>query len=318
MNMKNMKTYAEKIQSLAAKHGSTATTIRGAAKFLAAKKPANLFYPPVVLATADGYRLHDLLDHGRVGDVAAMTRQVVPGFGRAAFADPATAGKSLEYWGACNPRKKNIYTGDPRVSGNYLQDRWETIKYKGSFRKYTGSEVYCDYQSCVAVSRSGRSAVWVLGNRIHRRWIAPVGLQFGLDKNLQIVLIRKSDGMDYHPTGEDLRAKNWIGRCRAAMAKNYIARQAAKKLERENARFAKIKAREIGSVRVTMQDSRRAGNCVEGAIRFAESRLGISREQIANGAHLLTVSAAKLLATNDTRAKSAVEMAWARETMVQI
>jgi hypothetical protein len=307
--------YAEKIITRAQMRGSKSTTARGAARWLLAHGPVSrrMLAP----CTAPQFLAHRTLDAGCVGDVVPGADKIHD-YRRVSFVDPATAAFSLDFWGAKNPRKKNIYTGKPKLSGPAMQERWETIRYKGRYKGYTGSELHCDYQSCIAVSRSGRSAVWILGGKINRRWIAPVGMKFEIDNNPSLQLIRLSDGMDYHPTGEDLRSKNWIARCRAAMAKNYTARMAAKKLARENARFEKIKAREIGSVRVTLQDSRRAGNCVEGSIRFAERRLGMTRDQVLAGDYLLTVQAEKLLASNEPRAKAAVEIAWSRETMVQI
>jgi len=226
--------------------------------------------------------------------------------------------------GNCGQRT-NVSTGSPQVYGKAHQARREKIHYKGRYRGYSGWFLYQDYQSCVGISRSGRSAVIIRECVLVRRIIAPAGMLFRNDSN-GFFLQRVTDKMDYHLTPEDWDAKNFATRVRTAMSKNYLARQAEKRSAKVAAKDAKeasrieaIKAREIGATRVTLDDSRRAGNCVEGSLRYAETRLQIDRETIINNGYLFSVRASRLLATNgDTGVKRAVNAAWLRETTVTI
>lgn len=74
-------------------------------------------------------------------------------------------------------------------------------------------------------------------------------------------------------------------------------------------------------VRVTLEDSRRAGNCVEGSLAFAERKLGMSREEIVVAGHLFSVPANRLIAVANgdlPRIEAAIKIAWLRETTVSI
>lgn len=182
--------------------------------------------------------------------------------------------------------------------------------------RYTKYEYTPTYQSSVRVWRSGQTAeVWQM-NKMARRILAPAGLRFAVD-NLGAHVVA-SDGTDYHPTADEWQSPKFAAVVRAGLtAKRKAVRQAAI-AARESARVAKVRDRQMASCRVTLADSRRAGNCVEGSLAFAERRLGMSRAEIMAGGHLVHVSGAKLLATGDARARRAVEVAWQRETMVAI
>ena len=287
-------------------------------------------HSPVSAATgipisSDNFRVHAALDAGIIGSEITLPLERIMGYYRGPLTDDTADQDAYEQVQRDNPRKKNIYRGDAKIWGKAVQPRWETINYKGTFKGYRGSEVYADYQSCLCVSRSGRSVVKVAACKIVRRLLAPAGMKFDADSN-GVMVRRLTDGMDYHPTPEEWAAKNFATLVRAGMAKNFAARRAAKRVEklaaknaREAARLGKIMAREINSVRVTLEDSRRAGNCVEGALRYAETRLRIDRQTVLDGGYLFSVSAGKLLATNgDAGVKRAVDSAWTRETTVSI
>lgn len=130
--------------------------------------------------------------------------------------------------------------------------------------------------------------------------------------------------MDYHPT--DWMSGTFATDVRRGMAVNFTRRGAAKKSERQAkldkikfARIGEIKAREIGSTRVTLEDSRRAGNCVEGSLAYAERKLGVTRDEIINGGYLFSIAAPRIISANgDAGAIRAVESAWIRETTISI
>ena len=317
--------------------GSAATTARGAAKWLVQhRQPVTLFghRGGVPAGQRDAYRTRMILRRGQPGtavDVAKTKR-----WKSAALTDPALATAAKERGSKENPRKRNLYTGAPRLSGGAYEPRWETINYKGSFKGWRGSELHCDYQSAVAVSPSGRTACLVQAGVLVRRIIAPAGLKWATDAQ-GAHLVRLTDGLDWHPSAEDLKARNLATRARAALAESFRRRRAgaparrkaaaaAKEAARlaaaaakEAARLERIRQREIRSTRVTLEDSRRAGNCVEGSLRYAETRLKIPREEILNGSFLFSVSAGRLLDANgDPGVHRAVNRAWLRETTVCI
>jgi hypothetical protein len=66
--------------------------------------------------------------------------------------------------------------------------------------------------------------------------------------------------MDYHPEDADWTAKDFATRVRKAMAANWAKRREAKRAAKQAA----------------LDDSRRAGNCVEGSLAFAERKLHFS------------------------------------------
>ena len=112
--------------------------------------------------------------------------------------------------------------------------------------------------------------------------VAPAGLVFTHDAN-GILLRRVSGGMDYHPEDADWTAKDFATRVRKAMAANWAKRREAKRAAKqaaldaaEAARVAAIRECELATTRVTLDDSRRAGNCVEGSLAFAERKLHFS------------------------------------------
>jgi hypothetical protein len=230
--------------------------------------------------------------------------------------DAGAADRAAESIGRRGQRS-NVQHGRPQIYGTAHQARWESIHYKGSFSGYKGRNLFWDYQSAIGISRSGKSAVLVRECKLVRRILAPSGMTFDSDQNG--ILLRRTDGMDYHPAPEDWSRRDFASHCRAQLTKNFKARAEARKLAAVSARFAKIRAREIGSVRVTLDDSRRAGNCVEGSLKYAESRLGIERSEILGAGYLFSLPASRLIASNGHPGVArAVEFAWSRETAVQI
>lgn len=316
--------------------GSTATTAKGAAKYLTSRAIHAKDEPRYSM---DQYKVHAALDAGKPGDkivipARSTTARRIHGYFCCVCPDKAAREASKAAAHANNPRKKNLYTGQARISGPAYQEREETINYKGAFKGWRGSEIFADYQSCLCVSRSGSTAVQVTGNVFVRRFRAPEGMAFARapegmafahDSN-GVLLRRVSDGMDYHPTYEDWRAPNFATVIRKAMADNFRKRAAVRKMERqakrdkiETARIEAIKVREIGNVRVTLEDSRLSGNCVEGSLAYAERKLGLTRDEIISGGYLFSVPACRVLAANDkVGARRAVDVAWMRETTVSI
>lgn len=322
--------------------GSKATTFRAALRYIAQHRP-RIVRPlsaapqPQDMDRLRAARLHRALDTAPVGSGVTIVRG--SGYRTAALVD--TALRDAEYDAArrANPRKRNISTGSPKIYAGSDASRRRTIEYKGQFNGFVGSEIICDYQSAVFVSLSGRSAVVVQRAKIVRRIIAPAGLKFSADKN-GAKIVRRTDGLDFHPSAEQWQAKNFATIARRELAAKFNAPRAAKRAAIEAKKSAEYAAREAvqaaareavqyalesGKCRVTLADSRRAGNCIEGSLRFAERRLGVTRDEILPAAHLFAFSAVRIRAgaaadnggTPDL-AERAIKIAWQRETMVQI
>ena len=185
---------------------------------------------------------------------------------------------------------------------------------------YIKWEYAAKYTSFATVAEDKKSICYTYGFKneitsIHKK--APKGYVFERDHN-GLMLLRESDGMDYHFSAEELAAKNFITLVKNKIAENYNKRIQQKRQEKEQKRLEKIFQKDIPTTSVTFFDSRKAGNCVEGTLNFAEKRLGISREEIIKGGFLFKVSAEKLMKTGELRAIAAVKAAWQRETMVCI
>lgn len=111
---------------------------------------------------------------------------------------------------------------------------------------------------------------------------APAGLYWSHDRD-GLKLIRKTDGMDYHPTREDLFARDFATRVRRAMAENYRRRALVRRLGSEEAATEHLMR--TNRRRVSLRAvSRAAGNCQAGTEGFL-ARLGVAhRERATAGA----------------------------------
>lgn len=152
----------------------------------------------------------------------------------------------------------------------------------------------------------------------------PAGMRFSTD-SLGAKLVRVSDGLDYHFTGDHFLHKQFSTNARLALAKKYRKNVEENKLKRnakknaaQQVRLDKIFTRDLSHTYVNLNDSRVVGNCVEGSLRFAELRLKMNRADILSGGHLFVVNAKRLVDTKDERAVRAARRAWQRETLVAI
>jgi hypothetical protein len=272
-------------------------------------------------------KLHRLFDRGAAGTEIKLSAVYLPSipvcpasWKAMAIVNPQARDEAWDEIKARNPRKKNLYSGKARCLGEAFQEREVPIDYKGAFKGWRGSEIYADYQSAVFFTRSGRAARLVVGCVLGRLLRAPAGMLWSRDEN-GVKLVRQSDGMDYHPTLEDFQARDFATRARHGMAENYRLRAETRKAEAQAARENAIYEREVGSVRVNIHDSRRAGNCVAGSIAFAERKLGVDRETIVAAPHLVSFTAEQLRrvsGSEKSRVEAAIRQAWMRETTVSI
>lgn len=232
------------------------------------------------------------------------------------------ANKRVRNWIAPKAKCRKTFLGEyDEVSAGY---------YKGRFKGYKIWNYQPVYTSYYRIGPNGKKLIYVYGfeNPEKRVISAPKGMIFTRDEN-GLMLQRLTDKMDYHVSVENLLRKDFATYVRKMMAANYSARQNQRKQEKIAAlEAAKNKARaefleqlfkkDLKTTMVTLNDSRKAGNCVEGTLAFAERKLGISRQEIMSGGHLFSVAADKILKFGESRALAAAKIAWQRETSVCI
>lgn len=197
--------------------------------------------------------------------------------------------------------------------------------YKGKFKTYPKFGHEARITSYAVVSEGMITLHHALRPTLVK--LAPAGLIFAVDGN-GLHLVRKSDGMDYHPSLLDWTAPDFARRVRKGLGDNrhrLLAMKKAQRLEAASkhraARLARLMERDLPTTRVTLHDSRMAGNCIEGSLAFAERKLGLDRADILAASHLFTVSADRLLSVSNgdrPRVEAAVRLAWLRETTVAI
>ena len=237
--------------------------------------------------------------------------------------DSSLAGLARDAARRANGRIKNWSTPCPTRVTVPLGD-YDTIDLGGYSRscKYMRYEYKPCYTSYGVIAANGAALLYRRGfaGSIKSRLLrAPAGMRW--TQNNGLCLVRESDGMDYHPTVADLQSPKFATVVRDAMAANYTARLNAKREAKRAARWERQFQRDLATTRVTLHDSRKAGNCIEGSLRFAERKLGLDRASILAAGHLFSVPAKRLLAVANgetERAMAAVWAAWNRETTVSI
>lgn len=115
----------------------------------------------------------------------------------------------------------------PRSTGSHHWFRW-----RGRWKSAPGS-----YQRSTRAVEVGRD--WDIR--------APRGMTWRWDPGVGPMLVRLTDGMDYHPTADDFRARDFCRRVRRAMAANYSARMESRRVlhaaDASNKRLAKAAVR---------------------------------------------------------------------------
>ena len=175
--------------------------------------------------------------------------------------------KSRQNWESPRPGDGSVETID---NGRYSRSC--------SYTHYTYRPTYV---SRATLAPRNNSIVYETRSR-SRQLVAPAGLYWSHDAD-GLMLIRKSDGMDYHPTSEDLLARNFATRVRRAMAENYKKRALLRKYKTEQAVLDYLLRSNRRRVSLRAM-SRAAGNCEAGTESWL-ARLGIAnRERAIAGA----------------------------------
>ena len=210
-----------------------------------------------------------------------------------------------------------------RVNKAYAMKYWRNVQYvHSSIETEVGAEwlnepknqaIYHDADGVRSVVLDKR-AVRVGNIRVVPGWTTP-----GREKILLVTRGKRS----YHASRGQLKdlTRETMEEAAAEAKAAWQAADDAQRQEKARAQERKVFLRELHNVRVTLEDSRRAGNCIEGSLTFAERKLGIPRAEILGASYLFSVPAKRLLAVANgdrKRVEAAIQIAWQRETMVSI
>jgi len=230
-----------------------------------------------------------------------------PGLRWDAMEASATRHKRISNWEMAHPTVKQF------AEGYYYTINHGRYSSGCSYERYSHTPVY---YSRVEIAHNSLSVIYANKGG---RWIqrVPTGCYFRKD-SLGLVVIRKTDGMDYHPDVDDLMASDFRGRVRRAMAINYGTRVIIRKRERFEARHEAIFLRE-GATQVRLQDARRAGLCVQGVRSFL-NRARVDTDRLTKPLFFLPGKLVERLGKrfSDHRANLAIRAAWERETTISI
>ena len=303
-----MESKSARITDMAARMGSTGTTVEGLRRYAAT---------------------HRFAQGGGVGrGVPCITRytHVIPSWAAAlGLSRPAGAGRVAAYplhdaamaavaYAAVDVCGRSRVSTEPLVGAGSAGVTERKIDVSGDMPggyRYRAYEYVGFYVSYVAVARSGAVA-WAVRGEDVRRLPAPSGLRWaGSEDGACLIALDKTK---YHPESSDLRARDFVARVRAGLTRARTRRRAA--------------AREAAATRASMQaaltshvcldDARGLGHCLAGVRDWVGAH--VSREWAARLADVGGQMPAELLAPHmgDERVQQIVLRAYARETMVSI
>ena len=220
---------------------------------------------------------------------------------------------------------RHLFTAIPSRYYKVVDEKHISARRNGRFRTVQRA-IHNVYIVSVAVFK-GSTMEWLKGpSDVVRKYVLPDEYIWGKD-HLGLKIIDK-EGYDFH-LGNSYKSildnENFVSILIDAFQseKKYKIRIEEKRLrEKENEEFynksIQLLNEQLFTTRVTIQDSRNAGNCVEGTLAFAERVLKIPREEVISGSFLFSVPANRLYNSGDDRAKNACMVAFQRETCVSI
>lgn len=210
----------------------------------------------------------------------------------------------------CPKGKAYLFSALARRWSGVLDQNHESFYKRGKWRTATSAK-HIIYVVSVAVF-DGRNLQWLRGpSDIVKDFILPEGWKWIKDE-LGIAAI-DTDGIDYHPHWTAELETEHILQGHAANKER--RRQQLEQKHHKVAFDIAFKAN-VHNTWVLLEDSRRAGNCVEGSLAWAEQRLGIPRDDILAAPFIVMVPARRLM--GDERAEAAARCAFERETTVSI
>lgn len=191
-------------------------------------------------------------------------------------------------------------------------------RYRGrSASRFTKYEYTPTMRSWGVIQENGSVLVGLIGRQKFKLKL-PKAFTFMPD-GAKVKVARRSDSrIDYHFNSGDVLRDNAVRNLLHALRHNHGVRLQQNRATRAAKQYERIFQREVVSTRVTLEDSRRAGNCVEGSLDYAEKKLGIQRQEILNTGYLFSVPATLLMRNGEPLPMRAVRVAFMRETTVSI
>lgn len=185
------------------------------------------------------------------------------------------------------------------------------------------------YHSRIFLAKHGMTAEIWQGGKLVKKISAPSGMHFEndtleradnsffgtFDGNISngLVVVCNKSRTEYHPSARELKARDYKHRLRQGILNAKKRDREIKREQRERARESKKKHAHLNRVKVTLQDSLDAGNCLAGSLAFISKVLGIPRRAVMNPDKEVSVLGKELIKTGHSLAIRAVEHAWRRE-----
>jgi hypothetical protein len=205
--------------------------------------------------------------------------------------------------------KDATLTATRRTSHGYhvaAETEWKNGKPVG----YTRA-THNNYVRCFALILDAGQALEVCVHTRETRHVLPDGYAWEQDGNGLRIFERAEPDADYHPDADELFA--------GSAEKMLLRLQANREKRIAAARVGRAFERDLATTRVTLADSRRAGNCIEGTLAFAERKLGLPRAEVLTSGFSVPAKTLLRVANGDkSRVEAAIRVAWTRETMVAI
>lgn len=173
---------------------------------------------------------------------------------------------------AAHPRRQNWITPTGvlfAVPAGYSTE--ESFEYRGRFKRWQGCNYAPAMRALARISLDGAILTAIIGYsdgdaRPEAVYTVQAGrgYRWGVDAN-GVCLVRTSDGADYHPSTDDIRA----GRAAIIAALRERAAQRAEAARRAKREERILRAAAKGGVWVCLADSLKAGNCRYGTEAWA-------------------------------------------------
>lgn len=213
----------------------------------------------------------------------------------------------------CPESKAYLFSVTSTREKPYIIDRNNVSQRTRRGWRTTTSSRHIVFVNSIAVFK-GRKMEWLRGpSDVVIKFVLPEGWRWE-NNNLGLCVVDPEE-IDFHPT---FTAEITVENILEGHAKNKEIRRKQLEDSREKKENEILFQENLNNIRVSLVDSRRAGNCVEGSLAFAERYLKIPREEVISNGYLLHVSARKLIDSGDNRAIMAVKQAWNRETLISI
>lgn len=220
--------------------------------------------------------------------------------------DQQMAAEAMELAQKSRPRIKNW----ERPIATHKEAGIETQNYGrySSRCRYNRFGYRVKYNSYAKISKTAKVVEFYQNNQLLNRILLKEDLHFCIDQ--YGIAVKDIDGMEYHPTAEDFKSKNFIRRIHRQLQINRIKRERAKLEEPDFYQFK-------DKVLVTYKDSRMAGSCHSGTITFIENDLELDSSLLSNIYASVSGLTLKQFSENPW-VKRAINVAIMRETMVSI